>query len=82
MGFREAIYQNVDIFGTMSHTYLMSLFKVYSHVPCQVSLLTTPSRGIYSSVISYVIPLLDLHEVPNNIVQLSTMDRVVGGMTG
>ena len=24
MGFREAIYQNVDIFGTMSHAYLMA----------------------------------------------------------
>ena len=41
-----------------------------------------PCPMLSNSVISYVIPLLDLHEVPNNIVQLSTMDRVVGGMTG
>ena len=71
MGFREAIYQNVDSFGTMSHAYLMA--SIHGIFPCPM---------LSNSVISYVIPLLDLHEVPNNIVQLSTMDRVVGGMTG
>ena len=41
-----------------------------------------PCPMLSNSVISCVIPLLDLHEVLNNIVHLSTMDRVVGGMTG
>ena len=71
MGFKEAIYQNVNIFGTMTHAYLMA--SIHGIFPCPM---------LSNSVISYVIPLLDLHEAPNNIVLLSMTNRVVGGMTG